>query len=110
MCIRCDLRGNRRMLGICRTLAIRIGSTSRSACCIPPLATSYTPAASVSMASRKHVARAAVASIMGVILASQCCASQMTGNFVYYLVVNIHVYNARAAVQALPRSALVWPN
>ena len=98
------------MLGMCRTLTIRIGSTSRSACCISPLATGYTPAVSVSMASGKHVARAAVASIVGVILASQCCASQMTGNFVYYFVVTIHVNNARAAVQALPRSALVWPN
>ena len=62
------------------------------------------------MASGKHVARAAVASIVGVILASQCCASQMTGNFVYYLVVNIHVYNnARAAVQACHAARLFGP-
>ena len=87
---------------------IRISSTSRSARCIQLLATSYTHAASV-MAFRKHVALAAVASIVGVILASQSCAAQMAGNTVYYWVVTIHVYNAHAPVYAcLPHSTLVW--
>ena len=47
------------------------------------------------MASGKHVACAAVASIVGLILASQYCASQMTGNSIHCRVVTIHVHNAR---------------
>ena len=62
------------------------------------------------MAFGKHVARAAVASIVGVILASQSCAAQMTGNTVFYWVVTIHVYNAHAPVYACHTARLFGNN